>query len=132
LRASTHRDECACIVSVSDVLCNSQKNTDKKKQNTNLHWAESLRLRCFEAVLLRFSFVISNSWVFDKVLPSKGKEIIQRIVAVLHLCLYRIKSRADVGCLVTPKNFNYCFNKIFLATNACLRIFKVHLIFIGI
>jgi hypothetical protein len=35
-------------------------------------------------------------------------------------------------CLVTPKNFNYCFNKIFLATNACLRIFKVHLIFIGI
>jgi hypothetical protein len=26
---------------------------------------------------------------------------------------------------VTPKNFNQCFNKIFLATNACLRILKV-------
>jgi hypothetical protein len=25
LRACIHRDECACVVSVSDVLCNSKK-----------------------------------------------------------------------------------------------------------
>jgi hypothetical protein len=26
LRACIHRDKCACVVSVSDVLCNSKKN----------------------------------------------------------------------------------------------------------
>jgi hypothetical protein len=26
VRARIHRDECACVVSASDVLCNSQKN----------------------------------------------------------------------------------------------------------
>jgi hypothetical protein len=33
LRTSIHRDECACVVSVSDVLCNSQKK--------NLHYFQT-------------------------------------------------------------------------------------------
>jgi hypothetical protein len=33
LRACIHRDECACVVSVSDVLCNKQINTSPDRSS---------------------------------------------------------------------------------------------------